>query len=457
MGASQIDPDIQAAFSGAPPTASSNANIDPDIQAAFAGDKSSSNTSISSNKASGVGTQLLHAGEDILGGIAHQAGNLVDVATMTSPGAGSYAEKFSKPFQHDPDYEAPDVKEQVRLAASKLTDQPFMQGPLGETLAERVPQALEAAGTVASAGSLVKGGGVSTEAEEAAPHPLQGVADAESARISQAVQRGRAAGMDLPDRQISPTQGAANQIVRQEFDMPDGAPITPKMLDAVRQENYAPGYQAVERIPKVQLGSAYEDDIGNVDLSAIKDKYQPPPGGSITGARAVELSKYLREKASAYFQEGTVDGTEKGQAHWDAAQAVEDAVERRLKATGQAQTATDWDNARVGYAKTYSVQSALDGAGNVVVPKLKSQLIRGKPLSGGLEDLATMGAVNPEAFRAAPQRPTPSLFRRAAAQAAPVAGAAAGGWLGGQLGVPGLGATGGAALGQNVGEQLLGR
>jgi hypothetical protein len=169
------------------------------------------------------------------------------------------------------------------------------------------------------------------------------------------------------------------------------------------------------------------------------------------------MSKYLREKASAYFKEGTVDGDEKGQAHWDAAQAVEDAVERRLKASGQPQVASAWDDARVGYAKTYSVQAALDGAGNVVVPKLKSQLIRGKPLSGGLEDLATMGAVNPEAFKATPQRPSPSLMRRAAAHLAPVAGGALGGATGSLVGAPSLGAASGVALGQNVGERILGQ
>jgi hypothetical protein len=399
---------------------------------------------------------IVGMGENVLSGVTGGAGSLADALTLSDPGTHDWA--------YRPKTEAgQQLAKAINIGAGKVGnayDAAFGTGPLATTIKERVPEALGAVGTVTGAAGLAKGvlrpsSFTADDVAAESSHPLQGVADAETARISQAVAKGRAAGMELPDRTITPTQGAANQIIRDEFNMPGSAPITPKMLDAVRQNNYAPGYQAVEKIPKVQLGSAYEDDIGNVDLSAIKDKYQPPPGGSITGARAVDLSKYLREKASAYFQEGTVDATEKGQAHWDAAQAVEDAVERRLKATGQAQTATDWDNARVGYAKTYSVQSALDGAGNVVVPKLKSQLIRGKPLSGGLEDLATMGAVNPEAFKATPQAPKPSLLRRIGARSAPMAGAAVGAYLGGPL-APLTGAAG-AELGQNIGEQLLRR
>jgi hypothetical protein len=297
-------------------------------------------------------------------------------------------------------------------------------------------------------GPLAKAG----EAVAAVPHPLQGVADAEASRISGSLEAGRAKGITLPERIVSPNQQAANGIVQEDLNLPKGAPITPTVLDAARKQFGAPAYQAVQNVPKIQLGSAYEEDIGNVDTSLIKDKFQPPPGGSITGARAVELSKYLREKASAYFHEGTVEATEKGQAHWDAAQAVEDAVERRLKATGQGQTAADWDNARTYYAKTYSVQSALDGAGNVVVPKLKTQLIKGKPLSGGIQDLATMGAANPEAFKATPQAPQVSLPRRIGAKFAQPLGTAVGGTAGGLLGFP----TTGAVIGNAAGEKLSG-
>jgi hypothetical protein len=286
----------------------------------------------------------------------------------------------------------------------------------------------------------------------AAPHPLQAVADAEASRISGSLAAGRAKGITLPDRTVSPNQTAANGIVQEELNLPPGSPITPKVLDAARQQFGSPGYQAVEQIPKIKLGSAYENDIANVDTSQIKDKFQPPDGGSITGARAVELSKYLREKATDYFKEGTVEANEKGQAHWDAAQAIEDAVERRLNATGQGQVADAWDAARTYYAKTYSVQSALDGAGNVVVPKLKTQLIKGKPLSGGLEDLATMGATNPEAFKTTPQAPQAGLIKRITAGVAPSAGATLGAVIGG-----GPGALAGELAGKKFGQKLLGQ
>ena len=287
-----------------------------------------------------------------------------------------------------------------------------------------------------------------------APHPLQGVADAETARMRASVQAGREAGIDLPERTLSPNQQGANAIVQRDLNLPPNSPITPAVLDAARQKFGAPAYEAVSKVPEVKLGSAYEDAIGNVDTSLIKEGFRPPTGGSLSGDRAVELSKYLREKATDYFQEGTVEGNEKGQAHWDAAQAVEDAVERRLKATGQGKLSADWDNARTYYAKTYSVQSALDGAGNVVAPKLKTQLIKGKPLSGGLQDLATMAATNPEAFKATPMAPPrPGVIRRGAAAVIPPIATLGGSLAGGLVGHP----SAGAVLGENAGVRIANR
>lgn len=396
---------------------------------------------------------IVGLGENVLSGVTGGVGSLADAITGSDPGTHDLA--------YRPRTEAgQQIAQALGVGVKKIGnvyDAAFGAGPLATTLKERIPEALGAVGTVTGATGLAKGiirptSFTADDVPIASSHPLQGVADAESSRIANSLAMGRSKGINLPERTVSPNQEAANGIVREDLNLPAGSPVTPKVLDAARQQFGAPAYEAVSQVPKIKLGSAYEDAISDVDTDLIKDQYRPPPGGSMTGERAVELSKYLRDKASAYFQEGTVEANEKGQAHWDAAQAVEDAVERRLKATGQGQLSIDWDNARTYYAKTYSVQSALDGAGNVVVPKLKTQLIKGKPLSGGIQDLATMGAANPEAFRSVPMAPQVGLARKIAARVATPLATAGGGIVGGAVGFP----TTGAVLGESAGARLSG-
>ena len=84
-------------------------------------------------------------GKGIAGTVAHSAGNLADVVTGTSPGAGSHAERWSAPFaitdasgQLDPD------QQKLAQAIGKGYDKVAGTGPLAQTVKERVPQALEA-------------------------------------------------------------------------------------------------------------------------------------------------------------------------------------------------------------------------------------------------------------------------------------------------------------------------
>lgn len=82
----------------------------------------------------------------LAGGVAHGVGTLVDVATGTGPGEGSYAEKFASPFQVtgrlsqlDPD------QQKIHTAVTRGLDRTIGTGPLAQTVRERVPQAFEAA------------------------------------------------------------------------------------------------------------------------------------------------------------------------------------------------------------------------------------------------------------------------------------------------------------------------
>lgn len=173
MSSTDIDPDIQAAFSGAPPAASSHTNIDDDVAAAFG----VSNAGDGPPAITPAGTQIGHAAMDLAGSFAHGVGTLVDVGrnvgrtfsdqpTIEYGSPESMANYFSKPFRHAPDVEPePDVKEQIRRGFPKLGDQPSVKAaldtPLGHTLASDVvkPAAdiAQAAGTAQLAAGGIRG------------------------------------------------------------------------------------------------------------------------------------------------------------------------------------------------------------------------------------------------------------------------------------------------------------
>lgn len=88
-------------------------------------------------------------GKYIAGTAAHAAGNLADVVTGTAPGEGSHARRWSAPFA-DNDPLAQLTPDQVKLyqGISNTYDKVAGTGPAAAEIKTRIPQALEAIGTV---------------------------------------------------------------------------------------------------------------------------------------------------------------------------------------------------------------------------------------------------------------------------------------------------------------------
>jgi hypothetical protein len=218
-------------------------------------------------------------------------------------------------------------------------------------------------------------------------------------------------------------QPIIDSVVRNEFNLPEGTPLTPDTMERVRAEAAAP-YKAVAAIPEITFGPEYEAELNKLGGQSAKisralpnfkaagaDQVNQllqslrPENGVMDGETAVELSKTLRSEGSAHWAAAnrTGDPVERslGKAYSGAAAAVENAVEAHLKSIGQDELASEWDNARRTIAKTYSVQSALDGAGHVDARNLGKQLIKGKPLSGNLATLADFANAYPKAANVA--------------------------------------------------------
>jgi hypothetical protein len=202
-------------------------------------------------------------------------------------------------------------------------------------------------------------------------------------------------------------QQVTNRLVRQEFGLSNGAPLSRETLKGVRKQAGKP-YAAVEATGDVVTDQQYLDDLTNLSQSADElkadfpdlnfagsDEVQALQNGLLrerfSARGAIEATKKLRSDASKNLAWNVEDPSKKalGLAQREAAGIIEEQVIRHLQAQGKGSLATAFDRGRQTIAKTYSVQSALnEGSGNVVATKLAAQLRKGKPLSGNLEKIA---------------------------------------------------------------------
>lgn len=219
-------------------------------------------------------------------------------------------------------------------------------------------------------------------------------------------------------------QGITNSLARTALGLPDDAPLTADTMAVSRAPANAV-YEQVKNAGPIQVDPQYHVDLdaltktsniiqkdlpeyasgAQTQIKSLSDSLRPP-SGSIDSETAVELSKDLRYSASSNYSASARTGDPNlktlARAQSDAAAAVEDQIERHLNSIGQADLSQAWDDARTHIAKTYSVQNALDGAGNVDAMKLGKQLIKGKPLSGELETAANFANAFPKAARVLP-------------------------------------------------------
>lgn len=217
-------------------------------------------------------------------------------------------------------------------------------------------------------------------------------------------------------------QAVTNGLVRKALNLPEDAPLTADTL----AESRGPAGQVYEQVKNagtVTASPQYAKDLDALTRSAdsiqkdfpkyssgaqaqIKELADSLKSETFDSGTAVELSKDLRYNAASNYSAATRTGDPTmralAQAQQKAAEALENELGRHLESTGKPDLAGEWDAARTHIAKTYSVQNALDGAGNVDATKLGKQLLKGKPLSDELETAANFANAFPKAARVLP-------------------------------------------------------
>lgn len=202
-------------------------------------------------------------------------------------------------------------------------------------------------------------------------------------------------------------QEVTDRLVRESLGLAPDKPLNLQTMQEIRKEA-GQAYAALDDL-HITADAQYARALQGISSRQTKaaEGFPGSPGGqlesevnalwspSFTGGQATAKISLLRESARKAKAGG--DGTlAKGLN--DAANAIEDVIDRNLQATGQPQLLQNYRAARELIAKTYSVEKALnEGLGTVSARKLAAQLAKGKPLSGGLKTAAQAGQAFPKA------------------------------------------------------------
>lgn len=317
-------------------------------------------------------------------------------------------------------------------------------GQLARTLTQQPARQLVAAGTGSAAASVAGEAGAGPLGQFAAgaagsmlpfaPQIVRGAPTPEQLRTAQTAKSGQKAGFVLPPATSRPTivnklaeglsgkittaqaassknQVVTDSLVKKDFGIPKSEAITSDRLAAIRT---AAGrdYQNIANFGKFRTDPQFAQDLQNISatsqvlsqeipemanksiLGLVKSLNKP----EFSGRTIVELTKKLRESATAAFKSGD---TESGRFYRGAADAVEDMVERNLQAAGQADMLNRFRVSRQTIAKAHTAEAALnDATGNISARKLAAQFDKGKPLSGGMRQVAEFSSAFPKATQA---------------------------------------------------------
>jgi hypothetical protein len=290
----------------------------------------------------------------------------------------------------------------------------------------------------AGAGALIGGAapgviGLAGKAGQAVGRVLRG--PEQSAQMAQAVKSAQELGLVIPPTQAKASlgnrllEGAAGklttaqnasaknsarvkEIAAEAIGLPKDTQLTPEVISNVKK---AAGtlYEAVSSAGTITPGQGFNkalDKIVEPHLKAMAGFPNAKPSPVITlvdslrsdafdAASAVAKVKELRSMADDAFKPGG-QGADIGRAAKSAAKAIEDALDDHLVAIGEPDLLRQFRDARTLYAKTATVEKALDKtSGTVDARKLAAELQKGKPLSGDLKKVAEAAGQFKTAFK----------------------------------------------------------
>lgn len=198
-------------------------------------------------------------------------------------------------------------------------------------------------------------------------------------------------------------QNVTDRLARQALGLAEDAPLTRDTLRAAREQAFQMGYEPVANAGAIETDTLFHKALDGIVAdykgaarsfpNAVKDDVtaaiMPLKTSVMDTGDALKMSRILRDQANAAYVSGN---NALGKATKQAANAIEDQIERALENAGQkgADLLKAFRDSRTLIAKTHSVEKALvESGGHVNARVLGAALQKGKPLSG---ELKTIGA-----------------------------------------------------------------
>ena len=215
-----------------------------------------------------------------------------------------------------------------------------------------------------------------------------------------------------------------NQLIRKDLGLPDDVPLSRDALSAIRKEEGA-NYEVVKSVGRFGTDAKYQADLHKITNSfdtAAKDfahrsenPFKKTMDGlnvkNIDATSAVEEVKLLRADADKAFRGGD---KQLGKAYKEAAQALDDQLDRHLKGLGDpamADAVAKYQAARQRIAKTYAAEKALDDStGNISAIEYGKALKKGAPLTGGARQVGEFAQQFPRSTQRGTAATGPTIF-----------------------------------------------
>lgn len=206
-------------------------------------------------------------------------------------------------------------------------------------------------------------------------------------------------------------QQVTDRLARRAVGIGDTDPLTRANMRQVRQDEFAKGYEPLNRIGTVSADTQFNQALDNV-LAAYTGPGRSFPGaipqpvvdlvqnyrvGQFNSADAVAATRTLREQAQANIRAGG-DNAAVGLAQRAISNALEDQIERSLQQAGNPNAQAMLDQFRASrqrMAISHSIEDAIvEGGGSVNARQLANDLqTRGKYFSGDLDLIAKFANV----------------------------------------------------------------
>ena len=215
-------------------------------------------------------------------------------------------------------------------------------------------------------------------------------------------------------------QEVTNRLASQSVGLSPNQPLTKNALKQIR-EQAGQAYENLGKSGQIQPDLDFYSDLARIRSNITQIQRDFPKANIAAGDEIADLVKSLQEpgfnarSGLAYIKELRKSATSNllktddpakrslGTAQQQAADALEDMIERQLAQTGNQSLVDEFRAARQLIAKTYTVQNALETTGNVNAAKLAQLLRKDRPLSPELTIAARFAGAFPKAA-AMPER-----------------------------------------------------